>query len=73
MAFGLFALVCLLAVGWPGYPLVGNRIRPFVFGLPFSMIWNLIWVALSFSALLAYDVSRPKERSERSGNDTSAR
>jgi hypothetical protein len=59
LAFGLFAFVCLLAVGWPGYELFGNQIRPLVLGLPFSIVWNLIWVTLSFVALLVYDLTRP--------------
>lgn len=36
---------------WPG-ALPFNRIRPLVLGLPFSMVWVAIWVALSVPVLL---------------------
>lgn len=55
--FALFCAVCLLALVWPGYPLVGNRIQPLVLGLPFSLFWNVLWILLTFAALLAYHLS----------------
>lgn len=56
--FALFCAVCLVAVIWPGY-LLANRITPEILGLPFSLAWNVLWVALSFVALLAYHATRP--------------
>lgn len=58
--FALFCAVCLVAVTWPGY-LPANRITPAVFGLPLSLAWNVLWVALSFFALLGYHVTRPED------------
>lgn len=29
-----------------------NRIRPFIFGLPFVVVWVALWVALGFVVLL---------------------
>ena len=54
--YALYVLVCLAALVWPVYAWVaGDRIEPRVFGLPFAFAWNVLWVCLSFAALLAYD------------------
>ena len=60
--FGLYALCCLFALTWPGYDWLGNRIEPFVLGLPFSLAWVLGWVALSFVALVIYHSSGKSAR-----------
>ena len=52
--FGFYMLCCLAAIIWPGYDWLGNRIEPYVFGLPFSLAWVVGWVLLSFVALVAY-------------------
>jgi hypothetical protein len=33
----------LVAVTYPGY-VPFNEIRPFVFGLPFSLFWQVLWI-----------------------------
>jgi hypothetical protein len=53
---GYFALATLGLI-WPGYAWVGNRIAPFVLGLPMSFAYNLGWVVLTFAVLVAYDLS----------------
>ena len=58
--YAIFVLVCLLALIWPGYALFGARALPLVFGLPFSLVWNILWIGLSFFALLAYHLSAPR-------------
>ena len=60
----LFFLLFALAVTWPGM-LPFNRIEPLVLGLPFSMAWIALWVALSFVVLLMLD--RVEERSDSGG------
>lgn len=50
LAFAVFCAVCLAAVTWPGMDLFGGA-EPFVLGLPFSLAWNVGWVAASFVAL----------------------
>lgn len=60
LLFGLFLLVSLIAVASPNYAGLGNRIEPFVFGLPCSLFWNGAWVVLSFFALLAYYLTEPR-------------
>jgi len=57
LLFALYALCCLFALTWPGYDWLGNRIRPFVLGLPFSLAWVMGWVCASFVALVAYHAS----------------
>jgi hypothetical protein len=42
----------------PGYALLGNRIRPFVLGLPFSLVWVVAWLLLTFLALLVWEARR---------------
>ncbi|MEM6731498.1 MAG: hypothetical protein AAF658_08065 [Myxococcota bacterium] len=61
LLYGTFVLVCLLAIVWPGYPMLGNRITPLIFGIPFSLMWNVGWVCASFFALLAYHMTEPKD------------
>lgn len=51
---GAYALVCLAALTWPGYAWLGNRIEPFVLGLPFSLAWNVFWVGLTFVVLAVF-------------------
>lgn len=55
--FVLYAALCLGAMVWPGYGWFGNRIEPFVLGLPFSLFWIVLWVGLSFAALALYQAS----------------
>ena len=52
--FAGYVVCCLFALTWPGYAWLGNRIEPYVFGLPFSMAWILGWVLLSLAALVTY-------------------
>ena len=44
-------LLALAASIWPGY-LLGDRIEPFLFGLPFSLVWLVFCIAGVFVALL---------------------
>ena len=39
---------------WPGYATFGNRIEPYVFGLPFSFFWVVAWVVATFVVLVIY-------------------
>lgn len=56
-----FCTICLAALVTPDYAGLGNRLRPFVLGLPFSLFWTLLWVVLAFFALLIYHRSAPVE------------
>ena len=43
-----YVVICLGSIMWPGYKWFGNRIEPYVLGLPFSLAWVIGWVGLSF-------------------------
>lgn len=51
--FVVFLVLIQLSLIWPIYPLVGS-IEPIVFGMPFSIVWVLLCLSLSFSGLLAF-------------------
>ena len=58
-----YVVLCLAALAWPLYPLVGGRLTPRILGLPPAFAWNLAWVVLSFFVLLVYDrATRPREK-----------
>ncbi len=59
--FAVYALCCVAAITWPGYAWLGNRIEPFVLGLPFSLAWIMGWVLLSLAALVAYHATGDPE------------
>lgn len=44
---GAYVVLCLAALVWPGYELVGNRVEPYVLGLPFAFAWHIGWVILT--------------------------
>ncbi len=62
LSFAAYVVVCLVGLVWPGYAWWGARFEPVVLGIPFSLTWVIGWVALTFLALLAYDLTRPRER-----------
>lgn len=54
LVFWIYLVASLIAITWPGM-LPFDRIRPFVLGLPFSLFWVALWVALGGFALWAVD------------------
>ena len=61
MALGGYFLLCAVALVWPGYQLLGNRVEPYVLGLPMSFAYNLGWVVLTFVVLASYHFSGREE------------
>ncbi len=59
----LAAYFVVAAVGlvWPGYALIGNRVEPFVLGMPLSLAWNVGWVLLTFTVLSVFELTNPDE------------
>lgn len=55
----MFFLLFAGAVTWPGL-LLGNRIEPRLFGLPFVMVWVAAWVL--GSGLVLFLLDRAEER-----------
>ncbi len=61
LALGVYVVLCVAALTWPGYAWFGNRIEPFVAGLPFSLAWIVGWILASFVALSLYHATGPEE------------
>lgn len=59
IVFGIF-LLNLLAVTWPVASLFRSA-EPFVFGLPFSMAWPIIWILIGWITLLVLDHFEKRE------------
>jgi thiol:disulfide interchange protein len=53
LAFVTVAIVAGLALVWPVYPSVAG-IRPYVLGLPFSLVWVVGWLVVVFVALVLF-------------------
>jgi sterol desaturase/sphingolipid hydroxylase (fatty acid hydroxylase superfamily) len=55
LLLSLYVIVCLVALLAPQIfgPAAGSR--PFVLGMPFCLIWSVLWVLATFLALLVYD------------------
>ncbi|TDJ79746.1 MAG: hypothetical protein E2O39_00385 [Planctomycetota bacterium] len=63
VAFACYLGVCACALVWPGYALAGDRIEPFVLGLPFAFAWTIGWVLAAFLGLLVFHgLAGPKDR-----------
>ena len=74
----VYFIAMLVAVTYPGY-VPFNQIRPFVFGLPFSLFWQVLWVSGAVIVLtLVYLWERPERLSpplpgDPDGEDTGGR
>lgn len=56
--FAFYLIACAGALTWPGYEWLGNRIEPFVLGLPFAFAWNVGWILMTFLVLVVYHLAR---------------
>ena len=52
LAFVSVVALAGVALIWPVYPMVSG-IRPYIFGLPFSLAWVVGWLLVVFLALVA--------------------
>ena len=59
-SLAVFFAALFVATMWPVYPLV-SRLRPFLFGLPFSLVYVLGLSLVAFVALLWYDWQAPND------------
>jgi len=48
----ILGVVCILMLTFPFYS-IANRAEPFVMGLPFSMFWVVLWIAIEFVGFIA--------------------
>ena len=51
--FVIFTLFIVMMLIFPVFSL-GNRVEPFIFGLPFSMAWVIFWIVIEFIGLLIF-------------------
>ena len=59
----VFFLLYLVALTYPGYvPFSG--LDPFVFGLPFSFVWVILWVVLGWALLVGLYMADRHKRGE---------
>ncbi len=59
----VFFLANVVAVTWPGL-VPFNRVRPFVLGMPFVMVWLTGWIVAAMVVLLVIDRAEQREDSE---------
>ena len=64
LLFGLYVVATLAAQIWPVYAWLGNSIEPFVLGVPFSLVWVVGWILLTFVVLVIYHATGPEEAEE---------
>ncbi len=62
--FLAFCLLYAAAVTWPVMGLF-NRIEPYIFGLPFSLVWVAFWVAMGGVALYLLDRSEQRHMDDK--------
>jgi hypothetical protein len=56
LALAVWAVLIVVLLIWPAYDLLGNRVEPFVFGLPLAFAWNALLAVATFLVLCAYYV-----------------
>ena len=64
LLFAGYVVCCVGALTWSGYAWLGNRVEPFVLGVPFSLAWVVGWVLASFVALALYHATDRDRREE---------
>ena len=52
--FIVYLLAMAFFLTWPGI-VPFNRVRPFLLGLPFNVVWVAAWVAAGFVVLITLD------------------
>lgn len=57
--FVIVIFLAALAVMWPGYALFSSA-TPLIFGFPLSFAWIILWVIISFVAMLGLYFSDKK-------------
>ena len=59
--FFLFSIFILVLLIFPIYN-IGNRVDPFIFGIPFSLFWIIACILIQFTGILFF-LSIDKEES----------
>ena len=51
--FFLFSIFILVLLIFPVYN-IGNRVDPFIFGIPFSLFWIIACILIQFTGILLF-------------------
>jgi hypothetical protein len=54
VALAVWAALVLCLLIWPAYDWLGNRVEPYVLGLPLAFAWNALLAGATFLVLSAY-------------------
>ena len=65
----LFVIYLLAMAVFLTYPGIApfNRVRPFILGLPFNIVWVAAWVALGLVVLLVVDAAITRAERQEQG------
>ena len=58
-----YVIVCICALTWPVYPAVAGAAGDLVLGVPFALVWHVLWIFATFAALFLYERARHGRRS----------
>ena len=61
LLLGAYLLLCAAMLTWPCFDWFGNRIDPFILGLPLSLAWNVGWIVATCVALWIYYLATERE------------
>lgn len=65
----LFFVATTALLVWPLYPLLGNRVEPRVFGLPWSLTYVLLVIALNSVVVAGLYLARVIDSDEAADDD----
>ncbi len=54
ICFGLYLILALLSLVWPGMAWIGSRLEPRILGLPPGVMWVAFWVVATCLVLFVY-------------------
>lgn len=46
---------------------IGNKVEPFIIGLPFNFFWVVLWICISFILLIVFYFVDPDNKKDREG------
>jgi len=61
LLLGVYLVVALGALTWPGYTWAGRLLEPRVLSLPFNFAWVVGWAVLTCLVLCAFEWTRRED------------
>lgn len=59
----IFSILAFLSIMWPGYAHFADY-EPFILGIPLSFAWIILWVILSFVAMMSMYILDNRDEEE---------